>query len=564
MNSLRSIVSFLVLLAIPSNEMKSNNDTDNACAMKILGNDNHCINGSTCPTWFTCNAENRCQCDSKQTNEIVCDNLAQISAVLNCNCVTYDSEKNSTYVGACFYNCQQVNPSVYSVTKVLPKNPEMLINNSACTYFHRTGLLCGDCEEGYSPLVLSYNLSCVECPDGHKNWWKFILAGFMPLTAFYICMLAFNINVTSSRLHGVVWYSQAISMPVFIRIILFTFSVKDTKFLGAAKVGFVFYSVWNLDIFRTIIPNICLNVTTLQALAMEYLLALYPFILIIFSYLLLVLHDRRVVFVVTIWKPFSKALAAFRKSWDIHTSILDSFATFYLLSYNKILAVTADILIPTQIYQLGSNKSMLGLYYSPSVPYFGEEHLPYAVSALIMIALLACIPTTILILYPFKFFHNFLSLFPINWHFLHAFVDSFQGCYKDGTEPGTFDCRWFSIPMLLIWPLFHTIYSLSLSVMYFVHSGIIILILLIAMINFQPHKKVSSRYPLIDIIFTILLCFNYVTALGRNIAGTERYFTYHKYVTMTAFLTAIFPLFYISFLIGSWLFSKIKVCRSFH
>ena len=29
-------------------------------------------------------------------------------------------------------------------------------------------------------------------------------------------------------------------------------------------------------------------------------------------------------------------------------------------------------------------------------------------------------------------------------------LDSFQGCYKDGTEPGTFDCRWFQ---LLYYPL---------------------------------------------------------------------------------------------------------------
>ena len=563
MNYLRKIVPFLVLLAIPSNELK-NNDTNSNCAMKISSKDSHCNNSSMCPTWFTCNAENRCQCDNRQTNEIVCDNLAQISAVLNCNCVTYDSENNSTYIGACFYNCQQVNPSIYSVTKELPKNPKTLINNSACTYFHRTGLLCGDCEDGYSPLVLSYNLSCVECPDGHKNWWKFILAGFMPLTAFYIFILAFNINVTSSLLHGVVWYSQAISMPAFIRIILFTSSVKDTEYLEAAKVGLVFYSLWNLDIFRTVIPNTCLNVTTLQALALEYLIALYPFILILFSYLLIVLYDRRVAFVETVWKPFRWLLTTFRKSWDIRTSMLDSFATFYLLSYNKILAVTADILIPTQIYQLGSNKSMLGLYYSPSVPYFGEQHLPYAISALIMMAIFVCIPTTILILYPFKFFHNFLSLFPINWHFLHAFADSFQGCYKDGTEPGTIDCRWFSIPMLLIWPVLLIVYSLSLSVIYFVHGGIIILILLIATINFQPHKKVSSQYPLTDIIFTILLGLNYITLLGRNIAGTQRNFTYQTYITMIIFLTAIFPLFYISFLIGSWLFSKIKVCRSFH
>ena len=473
--------------------------------------------------------------------------------------MTYDNENKSTYVGACFYNCIDINPSTDLPIRELPKNPETLINNSACTYFHRTGLLCGDCEEGYSPIVFSYNLSCVECPDGHKNWWRFILAGFVPITFFYFFILAFNINVTSSRLHGVVLYSQIISMPTFIRIILLSFSTEYIKYLKAAKVGLVFYSLWNLDMFRSVIPDICLNVTTLQALALEYLIALYPFVLILFSYFLIVLHDRRVAFVVTLWTPFKKVLAIFRKSWDIRTSVLDSFATFFLLSYIKVLNVSFDVLTPTKIYRMNSNTSMFGLYYSPSVLYFGDQHLPYAVLAIIITTMFVSVPTIIFILYPCQFFQKFLSLIPINWHFLHAFVDSFQGCYKNGTEPGTLDCRWFSVIVLLMRPLLYIIYSLTLSVMFYVYGLIALLLLLIAMINIQPFKKVTSHYPLIDVIFTFLLCFTYIAAVARGITAIEKYLAYYTAMTIITFLTAVFPLLYISFLIGSWLFSRINI-----
>ena len=44
--------------------------------------------------------------------------------------------------------------------------------------------------------------------------------------------------------------------------------------------------------------------------------------------------------------------------------------------------VTVDLLIPTEIYQLGYNTSTLGVFYSPSVTYFGHDHLPYAILAL--------------------------------------------------------------------------------------------------------------------------------------------------------------------------------------
>jgi hypothetical protein len=348
-------------------------------------------------------------------------------------------------------------------------------------------------------------------------------------------------------------------MPAFLRLALLVLNNEDKKYLKAIEVCISFYSLWNLDLLRSILPNVCLNVTTLQAVTMEYLIALYPFVLILISYILIVLHDMRVPLVVAVWKPFRRVLASFRESWDIRTSVLDSFATFFLLSYIKVLNVTADVLIPTQIYQLTSNKSTFGVYYSPSISYFGNQHLPYAILGLTLVTLFVSIPTIIFILYPCRFFQKFLSLFPINWHFLHAFADSFQGSYKDGTEPGTQDCRWFSVPMLLVWPLLFIIYGLTLSMMFFVYSFIILLILLMAKINIQPLKPINSHYPLIDLIFIFLLGLANIVILGRGAIIIEKFHTYHSIMTIIVFLTTVFPLLYILFLIGSWLFSRINL-----
>ena len=518
----------------------------------------HCSNDHSCPTWFICNSQSTCQCGDEHNDAVVCDNNLKESAVLDCHCVAYDKQSQATYLGHCFYNCQNGNPEkrIDYVYNKLPKRPEELLNKSACTHFHRMGLLCGDCEEEHSPFVLSYNLSCVRCPGGHKNWWKFVLAGFVPLTFFYFFVIIFNINVTSSRLHGVVWFSQALSMPAFVRVIMSALSHGSPRLLIATKTFLVFYSFWNLDLLRSIIPDICLNVTTLQALALDYLLVLYPFMLILFSYVLIELHDRRYTVVVTIWKPFHKVLSMFRKSWDIRTSVIDSFATFFLLSYVKVLSVTADILIPTRVYKLGTGRSQstLRLYYSPTIHYFGDEHLPYATIAIIFLIFVS-IPTMIFILYPFKIFQKFLSLFPFNWHFLHAFVDSFQGCYKDGTEPGTFDCRWFSSLVLLIRLLFFILYGMTLSVIFFVYGLIAILTFLIVAINIQPFKNVAAKYFVTDIVFYILLGFTYVALIARDIATTEKFL--FNFVTLVfLFLTAFFPIIYIAFLIIVWVGSK--------
>ena len=436
----------------------------------------------------------------------------------------------------------------------LPKQPEMLLNNSACIPFHQTGLLCGDCEEGYSPLVLSYNLSCVECPNGHKNWWKFGLVAFIPLTFFYIFVGFFSINVTSSHLHGVVWFSQVITMPAFIRTILL--ATKSSGQLITVKVHITLFNFWNLDFFRSVLPDICLNVSTIQALALDYLVTLYPFVLILLSYVIIELYDRKCIILVTAWKPFKMILTFYRMTWDIRTSVIDSFATFFLLSYIKILSVSADLLIPTTIHQLGSNRSMLGLYYSPTVVYFGDHHRPYAILALIILTLFVIIPTIIFVLYPCQSFQKFLSLVPINWHFLHAFVDSFQGCYKDGTEPGTFDCRWFSVIMLLHRPSVFITLSLTLSTIYFIYAIIVLGILMIAIINIQPFKTLTVGYLSIDFTFFSILSLSYIAIIARVHTALYNNSYFHAFLAIFAISLTFVPLLYIFYLISSWLISR--------
>ena len=198
-----------------------------------------------------------------------------------------------------------------------------------------------------------------------------------------IFVVLFNIDVTSSRLHGIVWFSEAMSTPALVCLLMTSLRHANQNSVIAAKVILMPYSFWNLDLFRPVIPNICLNISTLQALALDYLLALYPFVLILFSYFIIELYDRNYSCMVTAWKPFHKVLRVYRKSWEVRTSVIDSFSTFYLLSYMKINSVTTDLLAPTQIYELGSNITTFGLYYSPTVAYFGSEHRPYAISALV-------------------------------------------------------------------------------------------------------------------------------------------------------------------------------------
>ena len=69
----------------------------------------------------------------------------------------------------------------------------------------------------------------------------------------------------------------------------------------------------------------------------------------------------------------------------VRTSVIDAFATFLVLSNVKLLSVSCDLLAAVKVYQLNSTGNLSyswRVYYNASLPYFGEEHLPYAVLAI--------------------------------------------------------------------------------------------------------------------------------------------------------------------------------------
>ena len=171
-----------------------------------------------------------------------------------------------------------------------------------------------------------------------------------------------------------------------------------------------------------------------------------------------------------------------------------------------------------------------------------------------------CIPIAIFILYPIQFFQKFLSLMRRNWHFLHAFVDSFQGCYKDGTEPGTLDYRWFSAIILLLHPLLFCIYASTLSVMYFTYVAILMAVFMIAIINIQPHKMAFTFFSSTDLILLLLLTFLFISLNGRVLAYSEKYLkSYHVILSGLTLFSQLIPLLYIIYFILSWFTARISI-----
>ena len=484
---------------------------------------------NSCPTWFVPDTKGTGTCRCGKSHDIIdCNEGSHTAAVLNCYCVSYDPELEEVVAGACFFNCEPHRKHQFTDGHmILPCSSDEL-DNQTCRPFKRTGRLCGKCLPGYSPLVYSYNMSCVECPDGSENWWKFILVAFGPLTLFYFFILFFQINAVSSSLHAVLFYSQAISTTAHCRIILFALGEhfpSNHWFIIVAKLLTTIYGVWNLDFFRAFLPNICLSLGTLPTLALDYVGVIYPLILIMITYFLIDLYDRNFRPLILIWKPFLKIFMIFKRKWDFKTSLIDAFATFFLLSFNKVISVSFDLLMPVQVYTAQSSKGSWALYYDGSVDYFCKQHLPYAILALFFLVSFVIIPVLTLLFYQFLYFQKLLNYCPLPWYILHTFADSFQGCFKNGTESGTRDCRWFAGAYFVLRFTLFLVYAFAHQTIYYSVASVVLLVFIILLIKVQPYKQDMAYHTGLNATFLVMIALLYVSITGYNfsclIAGSN-------------------------------------------
>ena len=511
-----------------------------------------------CPTWFFPDppSNGSCRCGNDVQDTVRCKNSTKEAAILNCYCMTYN-KSTGPVVGACFYNC--MNPTLknelhrfHELHHLLPSNITEL-NNYMCGYFNREGQLCGRCKENYSIPVYSYDLNCVQCSASPFNWVKYILAAFLPLTVFFVLVVSCRLSATSPKLLAFVFFSQSFAKGDNVRAMLEVTKLYPilTKF---ARVVLALYGIWNLDFFRTLLPHICVNVGTLQALALDYAVAFYPLILLVVTYMVIQVHACNFRVIRVMCRPFHRWTERFRNQWDVRTSIVEAFATFLLLSYLKLLSVSFDFLTPTQVYN--GNGTLVGLYlfYDATIEYFGDEHLPYGVLAVFVLLVFILFPLLLLLLYPMRCFQRCLGCCGVRWHALPIFIDAFQGCYKDGTN-GTRDCRYFAAAFLIARILLCVVFSLNQTGMFYVAGLFVFLALAMAIVIVKPYKPRFSTYNAVDSVLVLIMALWCATAVCIIIAGLESH-SWLKFSVPLAFTVALLPLFYISFVTLHWMCSR--------
>ena len=127
-----------------------------------------------------------------------------------------------------------------------------------------------------------------------------------------------------------------------------------------------------------------------------------------------------------------------------------------------------------------------------SMKYFGKEHLPFAITSM-LIFLLAVLPIPLLLaLYPIRSIRTLLFKCPIGSCTITAiniFVQKFYSCYRDGTEGGrdmrSLVCTYFFLRLLLYLVTVNQIpANVAFSILVFIYIACSTLIALA-----QPYKS---------------------------------------------------------------------------
>ena len=419
-------------------------------------------------------------------------------------CMTYSKVTDSIAIASSLYACPPVNTSLLddkTSFNFLPDNVSLL-QEITCGRLNRQGFLCSECRHGYMPLAHSYRLKCIPCELSRRqlaiNWMSYLALAILPQCILFLLMAIFRVGVTAPPFVSMVQVCQAVTTPLYVQIMIQQFSCRaipqNRMGMGLFQSFVTFYGLFNLEFLRILGPSFCLNLDTIELQLLDYASAFTPLLLIILAYILVELHSRSFKPIMLIWRLVQICLGRFQREWHLKSSLVETFASFLLLSWIKLLFISYSLFTTTCVLTVDSDGNVFEdcshLYYSPNVKLFDKTHLVLGIHIITIIVciIVVIVPLLLLLLYPFKFFQNVLNKCGCNFQTLRVFMDSFQGSFRDGTDGGT-DCRWFSSAYLIGRIILLLLAVVARNRYFFPIASMILMAYTLAVGVIQPHKK---------------------------------------------------------------------------
>ena len=430
----------------------------------------------------------------------------------------------------------------YNLTKdgyhvLLPNNISEL-NQYMCDPLNRKDYMCSECKSGYGQAVITESASCSNvcylCKDTWYNLLLYLFLQFIPITVFCLLILVFRVKLTSAPMTCFIMYSQLIVMAFYEECELPSTLLSQIKLTDSGstlrtgtKILLTTYGVFNLDFFHYILPPFCISsqLRPIHVLSLGFISILYPFLLILLTWLCVELHDRNFGLIVCLWRPFHGCFVCLRRSWNTKSDLIDVFASFFLLSYSKILlqlVLTFDSKEITYYSLMNGHESHNyvltadpGIIILKSNNYYFIFMICFSVLIFILFII---IPMLLLFFYPIKIFRRLLSKCICSrlLIFLNIFIEKFHCSYRDGLD-GTKDMRSFSGLYFFLRIIVYSAVILSRKTLNLNHQltrGFIISAAALLIALSHPYKKTYM-----NVVDSILL--SHIATLCYLIASTS-------------------------------------------
>ena len=390
------------------------------------------------PGYFQNSKDDVCTCLAERENPVIpgCEETVFQAYFDRYYWIGYKSDDaTDLIVGPCPYQyCYED----YDVTgnELLPETAnKSILDRFVCGGSYRTGTLCGRCIDGYSVTLNSPTFACNKCDDEYKLGVLFLFLSYiLPVTILFVIIMMFDIRITTGPIGSFIFFAQIISSE-YHYILIYSINANNPTTLKIFNAILGVYSVANLDFFNHDAFKYCIfqRAGTIDIVAFELLLSLYPVVLII-TYALI-----RKYYYVCKWSWCFSRFSISSKS------ITHGICAFLVICFAKINLQAFTILIPgelTFIDDIDHTYKTL-VYLQGDLEYFTEmPHTLYALGAILFIIIVIAIPTLILLFHPimmriavyFQWGESRIVLF-INQCLmidrLKPVLDSFQGNYKD-------------------------------------------------------------------------------------------------------------------------------------
>ena len=404
-----------------------------------------------CPPWFewvnASDSSGYCACPREVPPFLYCDERNQRSSISQSSCVFYDHKEDITRGAWCsfYFPADVVKRGLFT----LPANVSEL-NSVVCGGLSREVKppLCGRCTNGTGPSVYSIGIECVPCSS--INILYYLLLQYLPSTVMFILVILFRPNITSAPMANYILFCNLSVLFFWLNSLYF---VEPHSFVThLAQIALTLSAVWSFDALLFISPPLCIShhIQEFHIPFLQFTATVYPFVLLVFTYVVIELHNQNVKPAVALWRLFSRVYVRFYRAWDPNSSMVQAFASLFYLSYARLSYLIWE---PFEWSNLRNNQGKPHtklFYFDPNVPYGSNKHILFMAFSLAVAVFIFLPPLLILVVYPTPLYRKISHWISPKWRLrIKTFVETFNGSFKDGTN-GTKDYRsWCGLGLLL-------------------------------------------------------------------------------------------------------------------